>query len=244
MNIAICISGTTKNHYNSIKSIEKLKHYNPDIFIHTYDNNSIKEIIEDSWSKETAKIYYNNLTETTKQIISHYDHKSCIVEDYNKAKENFQEIYDRISPHINMLNAASKLGPISMHYSIMQANQQKYHYERLTKKTYDLTIRMRFDSDILEIQPLENYDITKINIPKKRDWGGINDQFAFGPSHLMDIYSALYPSFTYFALFSKIYHPETIFEKFLESCNVLRNITRPDKLLVGISSDVDYSTQI
>lgn len=262
MQVAICLSGTTKCHENSLRSIEKFfKKYNTKIFIHTYDNNSIEDIIRDSWSKKTAYEYYSNLKLNTKEILRLYFPTSGLIEDYNEVQKIFLPIYIDIlmKEGMNMFNSASNLGPISMHYSIMNANYFKHLYEKQNNMRFDVVIRMRFDSDIIDMKPLEEFDLTKINIPIKRDWdlfvqrekttewqvlgtGGLNDQFAFGPSKLMDTYSSLFPVFSYFAKLLGVYQPETIFKTYLESCNVLKHVTRP-KMLVEIASDVDYSSQ-
>lgn len=261
MQVAICLSGTTKCHENSLKSIQQhFKKYDPKIFIHTYDNSSIQDIIRDSWSKKTAQEYYDNLKLTTKEILDLYSPTAGVIEDYKKAQEVLMPVYIDIimRPGMNMLNGASNLGPISMHYSIMHANFMKHIYESQNNMKFDVVVRMRFDSDIKMMSTLEEYDLTKINIPIKRDWnlqvqqednnwttlgiGGLNDQFAFGPSHLMNTYSALFPTFNYFAGLLKVYQPETIFKTFLESCDVLKHVVRP-KMLVEIASDIDYSSQ-
>lgn len=260
MQVAICLSGTTKYHENSLRSIDKyFKKYDPKIFIHTYDNNSIEDIIRDSWSKKTAYDYYNNLKLTTKEILDLYPPTGGLIEDYKEAQKIFLPIYIDImmKEGMNMFNAVSNLGPISMHYSIMNANYFKHLYEKQNNIKFDVVIRMRFDSDIKEMQPLESYDLSRINIPIKRDWdlwyddgsdwkvlgtGGLNDQFAFGPSALMDTYSSLFPTFGYFAKLIGVYQPETIFKTYLESCDALKHVVRP-KMLVEIASDVDYSSQ-
>lgn len=245
LKLAICISGTTKYHENSLKSIEKyFSSYNPKIFIHTY-NIDPNRLIEDSWSKNKQYEYLSNLKLSTYQITELYKPEYQAIEDYDKVTmdllPHFLEITSTES--LNLYSMGSNIGPISMHYSIRAANALKSYYETENNMKFDVVVRMRYDSDIKVMEPLSQYDLSRINIPIYRDWmGGINDQFAFGPSELMDKYSNLFPTFGYHTRMCGIYHPETIFRTYLQDIKIESEIVRP-KILVDIASDIDYSSQ-
>ncbi len=244
MKIAICVSGTTKNHQNSLASIEKFfAGHNVDVFIHTYDNSDPKKLIEDCWSKNTAYNYYKDLKLTTKEIVELYNPKLHIIDSYNETSKTFEKNLSTILIEGVKAYDQANTTPscISMHYSIRCADVLRQIYEQNHKIKYDCVVRMRFDSEIVRMDDLSSYDLNKINIPVKRDWeGGINDQFAFGHPDKIATYSNLYPMIVFFAKLVGIYHPETIFKKYLETVDLFDQIVRPD-ILVEIASDVDYS---
>lgn len=245
MRLAICISGTTKHHENSLKSIEKyFSAYKPKLFLHTY-NIDPNRLIEDSWSKNKQHQYLTGLKLNSSQIAELYNPTYQAIEDYDQVTmellPHFLEI--TVTENVNLYSIGSNIGPISMHYSIRAANALKTHYEKENNIKFDTVIRMRYDSDIKIMESLSHYALDKINIPIYRDWmGGINDQFAFGPSELMDKYSNLFPTFGYHTRMCGIYHPETIFRTYLQDINIESEIVRP-KILVDIASDIDYTSQ-
>ena len=244
MKIAICVSGTTKNHQNSLASIEKFfAGHDVDIFIHTYDNVNPLKLIEDCWSKNTAYHYYKDLKLSTKEIVSLFNPKSYIIDNYDETRPIFERnlstmLIEGVKAY-NEKNITPRC--ISMHYSIRCSDVLRQLHEQEHGFKYDCVVRIRFDSEIVKMDDLSSYDLTKINIPVKRDWeGGINDQFAFGHPDKIATYSNMYPMIIFFAKIVGVYHPETIFKKYLETVELLDQIVRPD-MLVEISSDIDYS---
>jgi len=245
MKLAICISGTTKHHENSLKSIKNhFSAYSPKIFLHTYNIDPIR-LIEDSWSKNKQHQYLSTLKLNSNQIAELYSPTYHAIEDYDQVTMSLLPHFLEITATeaVNLYSIGSNIGPISMHYSIRAANALKTYYEKENDIKFDTVIRMRYDSDIKIMEPLGHYNLNKINIPIYRDWmGGINDQFAFGPSELMDKYSNLFPTFAYHTRMCGIYHPETIFRTYLQDIKIESEIVRP-KILVDIASDIDYTSQ-
>ena len=245
MHIAICISGTTKYYQNSLKSIQEFfSDQNPKIFLHTYNISPLR-LIEDSWSKHKQHEYLSSEKLNTSQIAQLYAPTYQAIEDYDQVTMELLPHFLELTSveDINLHSIGSNIGPISMHYSIRAANALKSYYEKENAMKFDVVIRMRYDSEIKIMNPLNQYDLNKINIPIYRDWmGGINDQFAFGPSELMDKYSNLFPTFGYHTRMCGIYHPETIFRTYLKDINIEHEIVRP-KILVDIVSDISYTSQ-
>jgi len=84
----------------------------------------------------------------------------------------------------------------SQFYNIFKSNQLRTEYEKLHNFKYDLVIRTRADSALLNEVDLRNFNLgpNTIILPDN-DWHGsstpINDQFAFGNSDNMTIYTDL-----------------------------------------------------
>ena len=144
-----------------------------------------------------------NLDRNAVHLINNlFNPESIIIENF----ESNEKYLENILHSYNFKEFARKdIGPISMYYSIFKSNELKISYEQKNKITFDCCVRMRFDSDIKDDFNIKNYDLNLLNIPKGKDWGGINDQFAFGSSSLMDKYSN-----TIYGTVGDIYHPETI----------------------------------
>jgi hypothetical protein len=103
---------------------------------------------------------------------------------------------DRVWPH-----RTTPHGVLSQWYSCKKAIKSKKNYEDALGFTYDVVIRARFDYFLRKID-LETNDA--VNTPRAptldnhifqwegRQEVGINDQFAWGSSSVMDIYSTLF----------------------------------------------------
>lgn len=81
-----------------------------------------------------------------------------------------------------------------MAYSIRESCRLKKAYECSNNITYDIVFRMRFDTDIPAWDPTTSYCRDAIVIPVGQDHAdrGINDQFSYGPSALMDLLCEFY----------------------------------------------------
>lgn len=79
---------------------------------------------------------------------------------------------------------------LSMFHKIQQANSLKSAYENEHHFKYDLV--MRFRPDIYLKTPIKLEASKKWNVPKYGDFGGLNDQMAWGNSENMDFYSSLF----------------------------------------------------
>ena len=78
-----------------------------------------------------------------------------------------------------------------------------------------MVYRMRFDNNIKnpEVLPTSPFEQETIAIPNENDWGGINDQFAYGTSQAMKKY---FNSFSVFPLLKRTYVGNT--EILLKDC--------------------------
>ena len=105
-----------------------------------------------------------------------------------------------------------------MFYSMREACRLKSEYERDNSFLYDLVFRFRFDSEIIKFIDLNNIIIEDyLYIPEGRDWGGINDQFSFGSSKMMDMVCECYTFYEPILKQTKFYGPEVVFKRHLES---------------------------
>lgn len=75
---------------------------------------------------------------------------------------------------------------------------------------YDLVISLRID---LHFETKFNFDHVEkdtIYIPSGSDWGGINDQLAYGNSETMEKYHKIFDNCIYFLERGTVPHPETL----------------------------------
>jgi hypothetical protein len=240
MKIAICLSGAIRYPHIGLKSIENIfPNDEVKIFIHTWKISNKEEFLKTVFGLEFKE--YDNMIETQFNFLDKYNYEKLLIEDYESKKCKFQEIYNSL----NLLSFESSeegitprydVGPISMHYSINMANNLKSMYEKENNMTFDVVIRMRFDSDFENKKlNVDEYPNT-LNIPKGEDWcGGINDQFAFGPSSVMNDYSNFYKNIT--EIEGVPYHPETMLLKYLDMKKI--NINRCD-FRVRINNNIDF----
>ena len=193
MKIAICLSGLTRYHERSLKSIKE-NFKEADVFAHSYNIKNLINVIKDTWSKDITKDYYETENLTTEEILLNYLPKAFKIDDYENISDFFKFIYSMAlnTPEDNNLSV------ISMFYSIHASNNLKKSYEQANNFKYDLTIRMRYDSLLKNFIP-KNFGNNFLYIPQAEDTvlmqkgKGITDQFAFGPSEIMDTYSDLFP---------------------------------------------------
>lgn len=198
MTTAICLSGLIKYPENSINSIKKIHPDDMKIFIHTWNMSDLSRIKD-------------------------FNYESCIIEDYGPKEKEFNLLHRQYTNRIIADDTwigeqRTDVGIFSMFYSMYKSNQLKSNYEKTNGITFDKVIRMRFDSKFLgEKLNLSDFD-DNLFIPVGCDWcGGINDQFALGPSDKMDIYSDVYNNMM--NLDCK-YHPERIMSAHLKKMNL------------------------
>lgn len=174
MKIALCFSGLPrmlKETYPYWMNCIILK-YKPDIFIHTWK--------QDFDVEHTLHSLY---------------HPIILRVESSKAFDT--SIYiDRIWPHRTTPN-----GVLNQWYSVKQSISFKDEYEALTTDTYDIVVRARFDWYLREINFEVNDYVNVANTPglvehkfnyNNQQHIGISDQFAYGSSHIMNIYAKLF----------------------------------------------------
>ena len=228
MNIAICLSGLIRYPENALNTISKIgtSEDTIKIFIHTWrvkDKELFTTRIFQPEYKELDKIVEDNTSS-----LDSFNYESALIENYESLESKFKKIYSdllsKCSPGTNYT-----ISPISMYYSIFKSNQLKMNYEDENSMLFDKVVRMRMDSDYIKDDTIDfsNYD-SDLCIPAGEDWdNGINDQFAFGKSHIMDQYSNVYNNI-YNIEFEK-YQPETMMKQNLEYYNIV-----PDRPLLPI----------
>ena len=83
-----------------------------------------------------------------------------------------------------------------------------YQYE--TGKNYDIIISTRCDLRFEDKIHFHQFSKDGIHIPSNNDWGGINDQFAFGNYEDMMLYLDLYNNLNNLLDRGITLHPETL----------------------------------
>lgn len=225
MKIAVCISGGIKYPHLSLESIKKIiPNEFVKVFIHTW---KVKN--KDSYLKTVCAVEYkeqDKTIETNTSFLEMFNYEKLLIENY----EEKEKVFENIFKHAKFSSADDKfprkdVGPISMFYSIYKANELKKEYEKENNIVFDWVIRMRMDSEFRE-QYFDIRNLTKdLNIPEGEDWNepgiGINDQFAVGKSHIMDLYSNVYKNFLF--LQKTNYFPERMLYTHLKDMNITAN---------------------
>lgn len=168
MRVALCLSGKPKSYKAGYEYHKRnlLDHHDVDVFIHTWKDND------------------NDLD----FLIDNYRPKRIITTDTFNT-DNLKK-YPDIHPNWPAKNV------VHMFYSIFRSNLEKKIYELESGFTYDAVIKSRFDYALNRTLPLDSMEAGKIYVPEDMVKGRIppdgiicNDQFAFGDSPTMDIYS-------------------------------------------------------
>lgn len=177
MKIAICISGqprSVKTGYDYMKNnlLNPYKDHEIDFFIHTWANDS-----------KTSDLYD-----------SIYEVKSDRIDiPLNKKYINarFPKIDSPAYPAFNTY---------SMFYSVFHANQLKKDWEDEKGFKFDVVVRTRFDFLINKNMDFSDIQSGKIYVPDCRNDPNrifCTDQFAYGTSEVMDLYSNTYQNLNY-----------------------------------------------
>ena len=180
----------------------------------------------------------DKVIETDLSVLEQYNYEKILIEKYDDCKVRFQKLLDELKfvPATDPIDEPrNDIGPISMHYSIHKANELRKEYERDSNMLFDWVIRMRTDSDfrydVLDLNSLSG----ELNIPSGEDWQekAINDQFAIGTSHAMNLYSNFYNNIHYTQ--SSKYYPEVLLHNYLTKINLIPNrIDFPVRINNGI----------
>lgn len=105
-----------------------------------------------------------------------------------------------------------------------------YNYVISNNVNYDMVISLRCDlwfNNKLDLLSIKNdIDNNFLCIPNGYDYGGINDQCAFGNTQTINVYMNLYKNITNILNSGIILHPETLLIAHLHEHNI--NIRRPE----------------
>lgn len=180
MKIALCFSGQPRSVEKTFPLIKKniLDSNNPDVFIHSWIDQNIKQHIPIAASGAPAS---DTIPENIEELI---------LDLYKPTKYIFEPQIE-FNEKNYASNKAMFIRPkssISQLYSIFKSIE--------LAKDYDIIIRMRLDWGIQTLIDVSNLDLNKISAPNDCPHaGGINDQFAIGTNSSMKIYSELYDKF-------------------------------------------------
>lgn len=165
--VAVCFSGQFRSFNRCFPSIKRylLDIYNPDIFIHTWDDNYIKHL--NNHSKDL-------------------DIKAVKIEKPKTFKISELHEMRKVSLNRNLQNVFSML------YSIEKSNDLKTQHEVAEGFTYDYVFRLRSDLLFKSTPSLSQSEPDKLNTPFFGHFAGLNDQFAWGSSKVMNAYCGVY----------------------------------------------------
>ena len=211
MNIAICLSGSLRKIKKALRSVEDIsKTGNVKLFIHTWN-----------FEKET-NLQNQRVTpdedSNTNYLLNKFNIEAVLIDKYESKEFLFEDIKKY---SVKLTQYPNAFGYYPMYYSIKRANDLKKVYEIENNFIFDIVYRMRFDSEILNPEKLPTNKINEnvIIIPNTdRDHSGINDQFAYGSSIGMDLYSNLFNSLN--KLNGNYWNPEQLLLRHLRNENV------------------------
>lgn len=179
---ALCISGhlrTFEDNFPSVKAhiLDKL---DCDIFIHTWD------IMGLSWRFTDASLHAIETRRLTERIKQLYNPQKLVIEPTQQFKA---------TPlmHARQLDHRDIPGILSMFYKIEACNNLKMEFEKENNMKYDCVIRFRGDLYMDSDLPInDNTNLNYLFMPVFGNFAGLCDQFAYGSSDIMDVYSSLY----------------------------------------------------
>jgi len=182
LKVAICISGHLRTFESNFQSLKDniLNKYDCDIFVHTWDLMGSAHRFTDN------KLHLVDANKYLEKIQLLYKPKKIIIEPFR---------YFELTETVQRGNIPGRdgAGTVSMFYKIEACNTLKKEYEQEKGMTYDCVIRFRSDLNIEAPLPIGPHtDLTALHVPVYGNYGGINDQLAFGNSAVMDSYSSLY----------------------------------------------------
>jgi|TARA_R110000744_G_scaffold151891_3_gene265588 hypothetical protein len=215
MKIAICISGQARFWEKGYKLLNKqllsiLPNY--DIFISTWDQDNIKDII--------------NLYQPVSYKVENF------IEDnipYNQEWKSFLNL------HPNNSNS-DPYTTLPMLYKIKDCFDLVKDYCDYHNESYDLVIRLRFDTfyptpinlyQLFDVSNNNTLAINESNLPQEKGW--FYDGFAFGGMEVMEVYSNLFNHLISQALLSNTWVIHKILGDYLQKHNILT--TQPDNVI-------------
>lgn len=223
MKVAICVSGLARCAIQTFDNLIKNIAYplNADVFIHTWDIDDDKKKFGDCVDK----------------IPTLKSNKEIFFTQYNCVKKILVEQQDS---QWNIGNVSQVANIVPMYYSIYAANKLRQDYELQEGIKYDIVVRSRFDS--LYTAALVDEELNYATNNKNIIFVGLNaynkggyesrrsfisestgqpfvaDNFAFGSSTVMDIYSNTYIQLN--DLFNYTHNPETCLGIHLKNKNI------------------------
>ena len=174
MKVALCMSGQARGVVNGWPSIcgNLLNPNSPDIFVHVWGDEAEKQV---------------------KAISDLYKPVSMVVESQRHFMNSMIDVERQWNRYPHGCNRADFIDrTYSMQYSILQANLVKERHRLANNIQYDCVIRARFDISFSRAIECSSYDMSVIHLLDKCIPEMLDDRFAFGPTRLMNIYSAAF----------------------------------------------------
>ncbi len=202
LKVALCISGhlrTFEQNYQSVYA-NILSRFDCDVFIHTWDTLGLNHRHLDNL---VSTISTHQLMDRINKI---YNPKKIVIE----TNRNFD-----ITPIIKQRSFEHRdvSGILSMYYKIEECNKLKSEYEKENNFKYDCVIRFRGDIFVESPLPIDNKtNFNYLYMPVYGNFGGLNDQFAFGGSEIMDKYSSLYSNIENHLKNNAVMNPEKLLD--------------------------------
>jgi hypothetical protein len=184
--------------------------------------NQVKDNIIQNIFKDNTDVFFvcdedlsisNIDNEITKELQSFYDESILGYFNSNKSPETSVE------------------SCVNMFYKIFRCNELKKQHENKHNFKYDIVVRLRPDTNFNK-PVIFSEDKDKIFIPHEFNWGGACDQFAYGPSDLMDKFCDLFPNIIKHVEEGQQFHPERLLQYHCDKLGL--EIIREDVGLLGI----------
>lgn len=209
MKIALCISGQPRGLQKNIpRLLEGLIKPSgiEDIFIHTwFDESLIGSKFNSAQPGQSGNI--GAFAPDTVELLSSLNPKGFMYE----APKTFDDLL-----HLENLPSVIQTQIASNVYSVYMANKLKTEYEIANGFQYDLVIKTRIDINYYKphniLDFLDNdwqnvlhvpyeYQYMRVNdsypTPDEGPYSSLSDTFGYGSSHIVNIFSSIYPNFEY-----------------------------------------------
>lgn len=197
MKVAICISGQLRTFERTFPALSKfiLEPFHCDVFVSTWNDSGLPEGVSAPVALQKAADLYRPVV---------FDHE-CWTEVLKRWGDlSFLASRCRADAHADRV--------LGMFYKIWRSNELKKEYEKANGFVYDVVIRSRADVLYFESPEIDQIYSDMIYLGNKFGYGGLTDQFAFGPSATMDIYSSVVHRIAEYAQLGCVVHPETLLE--------------------------------
>ena len=203
MRIAICLSGKSilyKKNYNSL-FYNIIKDKNVDIFLHTWNNDYISEIIN-----VYKPVRYEIENFTDEFILNNIKNKKLIEKYKNKEYPWY-----------------SNTNSLGQYYSLNKCNILKKEYEQDNNFKYDIVVRCRLDLNFTDNADIFNQlELNKLYHSNKISSNWLNDQFFFSNSNIMDIATDIFNNVDKYFDEDIIIFSENTYQKHWDKNDIIR----------------------
>lgn len=193
MRVAICLSGLIRSKNSWVNTIEKIKKTSTEICVFVHSQYLTKPC--------SSSVFIDSSTDNN--VILKYMEPQCILDILQPNSYLFDHYEIDVLPlcrdltdimHCAQYGKENSCKTYSMYYSIYKANELKKDWENKNNIKFDVVYRIRSDIELLNEHDLPRKTIqpNTLYVPANDHHGGLNDQFAFGDSPSMDLYSSCF----------------------------------------------------